>query len=694
MPVVITAEGQVTGVPAMTYMQVHQYITLPILATLAVVARPFLHRMDLIKLAFLATVAFAYTTPWDNWIIAQGAWGYCPTCVVATVGYVPVEEYMFFVIQAVSAGILATLVFLSGPSPLHVLARVTFAARGRVLPEPSGRGCEHASLLAHVASDRPILSSKGQIAAPATSDNVAARSWTRILGVAFLSMVLAVAATQWLAIGARTFYLGAILVWAVPVLIMLWWIAGPFIWAQRRRAAVAIAIPTLYLCAVDWYALGAGAWSIMPATTVGIHFFGHLPLEEALFFFVTNVLLVFGLLTCDRTFAIMKLQGTLAASKSWPWSAQLREWVRCTLLADYAACPTQDPAWLGDLLVATELIRNGSRSFHLASKLYPWDLRTDVHAIYAFCRVTDDIADAETMSRESRRRKLDVIEKLLRASFEEDPKVFGAADSDVAKPATRSEPIHVDWSTVPDLTALQQSACRSLVRVHRQTGLPLAPVLDLLRGYRWDLDQRPVTSVDDVIEYSRYVAGTVGEMSTHLMMAAATGSRTWPNVLAQATSRAPASVAKDVLGPAIEMGVGLQLLNIARDMVTDARLGRVYVPPDFFPKRNSFSRAALVDRMAQNDLTPVDHAVLHAAAMDLVSLANSYLTRAENAGVNRLPRAFRGPVRVASAVYAQIGDALRAAAASGAPYPERVVVSSAAKLWAVVKIMYLSPTVA
>jgi putative membrane protein len=46
---------------------------------------------------------------------------------------------------------------------------------------------------------------------------------------------------------------------------------------------------------MDIIALQNTTWSISPAQTTGILFFGILPLEEVVFFFITNVLIIFGM---------------------------------------------------------------------------------------------------------------------------------------------------------------------------------------------------------------------------------------------------------------------------------------------------------------------------------------------------------------------------------------------------------------
>jgi lycopene cyclase domain-containing protein len=90
-------------------------------------------------------------------------------------------------------------------------------------------------------------------------------------------------------------YLGLILVWAAPVLALQWAYAGTSIWARRRAWAMGVAVPTLYLWIVDAIAIDQGIWHISETYTLGPAV-GPLPLEEAVFFLVTNLLVVQGLL--------------------------------------------------------------------------------------------------------------------------------------------------------------------------------------------------------------------------------------------------------------------------------------------------------------------------------------------------------------------------------------------------------------
>ena len=67
--------------------------------------------------AVLATVAFAYTTPWDNLIVALGVWSYDPSLIAGIVlGYVPLEEYLFYLLQTILTGLV--LLALRRPRPV------------------------------------------------------------------------------------------------------------------------------------------------------------------------------------------------------------------------------------------------------------------------------------------------------------------------------------------------------------------------------------------------------------------------------------------------------------------------------------------------------------------------------------------------------------------------------------------------
>ncbi|MEZ4632121.1 MAG: lycopene cyclase domain-containing protein [Deinococcales bacterium] len=101
----------------MTYLQFHFAFTLPPLLLLSLLAvldlkrglalsRPDIStRFALSALGVMCLVAFIYTTPWDNYLVASQVWGYGESRVLFTLGYVPFEEYLFFIIQTLLSGL-------------------------------------------------------------------------------------------------------------------------------------------------------------------------------------------------------------------------------------------------------------------------------------------------------------------------------------------------------------------------------------------------------------------------------------------------------------------------------------------------------------------------------------------------------------------------------------------------------------
>ena len=223
----------------MTYLQFHAAFTAPVLVALWLLRpRP---APSWGPLLLLVGIAFAYTTPWDNYLVAREVWTYPPDRVWFEVGYVPIEEYAFFVIQTLMAGMLYRLL------------------RARAFPTAAPHGPE------------------GQ----------------RVWGVAVFG-ALSVLGWALIAGGGHGLYLGLILGWACPVLAGMWWIAGAQIWAHRRLVAWTVVPLTLYLWVADRIAIGLEIWDITDATRTGWELAG-LPVEEALFFLVTNLLVAQGM---------------------------------------------------------------------------------------------------------------------------------------------------------------------------------------------------------------------------------------------------------------------------------------------------------------------------------------------------------------------------------------------------------------
>lgn len=188
-------------------------------------------------------VAVLWTTPWDNYLVATRVWWYDPALVTGlTIWYVPIEEYTFFVVQPIMTGL-----FL-----LWLMRRV----------QP------------------PVFRPKPAI-----------RAWgTAILGVIWLIFAFT------LLVGAKRFtYLSLELTWALPPIMLQVGFGGDILWQNRRLIALALFPTTLYLCIADAIAIGSGTWTISPTQSLDWLIFGRLPLEEFLFFLLTNILIIFGM---------------------------------------------------------------------------------------------------------------------------------------------------------------------------------------------------------------------------------------------------------------------------------------------------------------------------------------------------------------------------------------------------------------
>ena len=189
-------------------------------------------------------VALIYTTPWDNYLVATGVWWYDPALVTGlTLGWVPVEEYIFFILQTLMTGLW-----------LLWLAHRMVPAQANIPSRPGLR-------------------------------------WglTLFLGVFWLFSV------GTLVVGWQPgTYLALILVWALPPIMLQTAFGADLLWGYNRLVLLGFIVPALYLSLADTIAIRFGTWTINPAQTTGIHFPGGLPLEEFVFFLVTNMLISFG----------------------------------------------------------------------------------------------------------------------------------------------------------------------------------------------------------------------------------------------------------------------------------------------------------------------------------------------------------------------------------------------------------------
>ncbi|MGD1926898.1 MAG: 15-cis-phytoene synthase [Paracoccaceae bacterium] len=247
-----------------------------------------------------------------------------------------------------------------------------------------------------------------------------------------------------------------------------------------------------------------------------------------------------------------------------------------------------------DLAHCREAIKHGSKSFYAASKLLPARVRDPALVLYAFCRVADDAVD--------------LVEAKLAAVHELRDRLDRAYAG-----APKNDPIE-----------------RAFASMVEAVDMPRALPEALLEGLHWDAMEFRYRTLSDVRAYSARVASAVGAMMSVLM-----GVRE-PNALARAC----------------DLGVAMQLTNIARDIGEDAEAGRLYLPINWFDEAGLDVDAFIADPSPRIEVTKM--------AKRLLAEANRLYYRSE-AGISELPRSCRPGIYAARYIYAGIGRHIRKA---------------------------------
>ena len=265
------------------------------------------------------------------------------------------------------------------------------------------------------------------------------------------------------------------------------------------------------------------------------------------------------------------------------------------------------------------MIRKGSKSFSLAARLFPPDIRDAAFFLYGWCRYCDDQIDQneKTENREE-------LAKRVKALKEHTGSAFSFAE--------QREPVFV---------ALQYI-------VHRY-GIPAHYALELIEGMAMDVRGTRYATLKELLLYCYRVAGTVGLMMSHVM-----GLRD-----------------EKALRHAADLGIAMQLTNIARDITEDAAMGRIYLPLSWLQEAGIHP-----EKIA----TPEHREKLAMLTLRLLREADRYY-RSGDAGLWHL--SFRSACAVAAArhVYAEIGSLLLKKGARA--WDERTYVTGPAKIWVV-----------
>jgi 15-cis-phytoene synthase len=267
------------------------------------------------------------------------------------------------------------------------------------------------------------------------------------------------------------------------------------------------------------------------------------------------------------------------------------------------------------------MIKKGSKSFSLAAKLFDPETRDAAFFLYGWCRYCDDQIDdaGKTENQEELAKRIKALKENTTAAFSFAP---------------QREPVFV---------ALQYI-------VHRY-GIPAHYALELIEGMTMDARGTRYGTLNELLLYCYRVAATVGLMMSHVM-----GLRD-----------------ECALKHAADLGIAMQLTNIARDIIEDAAMERIYLPLNWLQEAQI---------PAAEVAAPEYREKLAMLSLRLLREADPYY-RSGDAGLWHL--SFRSACAVSAArqVYSEIGSLLLRKGARA--WDQRTYVTGALKVWVVMR---------
>ena len=271
-----------------------------------------------------------------------------------------------------------------------------------------------------------------------------------------------------------------------------------------------------------------------------------------------------------------------------------------------------------------ETIRKGSRSFAAAAALFDPETRADAEMLYAWCRHCDDVIDGQELGHGMVAPDMASASQRLTALYAK------------TRAALAGEP-----TDDPDFAAFQRVALRR--------SIPERYAIELLDGFAMDVSARRYATLEDTLDYCWHVAGVVG-----VMMALVMGVR--PDDL-------------PTLRRAQDLGLAFQLTNIARDVMEDARNGRLYLPADWLAEAG----------VPEAEITASRHrAAVFGVTKRLLAVAEPYYVSALS-GLAALPFRSAWAIAAARGVYRQIGVIVDARGARA--WDTRASASGPMKAW-------------
>ncbi len=228
----------------MTYLRFHLIFNLPPLALLAALNGPEAWTRDETRALGLVLLAvMIFTTPWDNLAAKWGIWGFPREKYSLRIGYLPVEEYAFFLLQSLNVMLAVRALFRLFPDWL-------------------------------------------------TGQETSLSLWTLIcLGASVVPWIFVAMQLRRLRrkAGPRVNY-AIHLAWFLPVIYIQWILAPPLFLGHARLLALVTAAFGGYYTLADLVAVRAGTWFFDEKQITGVKLGGVLPWEEIAFFFLTSLL--------------------------------------------------------------------------------------------------------------------------------------------------------------------------------------------------------------------------------------------------------------------------------------------------------------------------------------------------------------------------------------------------------------------
>ena len=228
-----------------------------------------------------------------------------------------------------------------------------------------------------------------------------------------------------------------------------------------------------------------------------------------------------------------------------------------------------------------------AKTFALAARFLPKARYDAVARLYAFCRQLDDLADAS--------------------------------------------PAGVNHDT---LVSIRQQICsgdsdnpviNDMLQLQQDFEIPTALLLDFVDTLIEDQYPRALADVDQLVRFAYGVASTVGLMMCHVF--GVQDKRAYPF--------------------AVDLGVAMQITNIARDILEDAGRDRLYVPSTLL------DTAVSCEGLAQGD--EAHRGSAYQGALRMLAIADEYYASASQ-GFGYLPRGVRHSIKLAARLYQAIGD--------------------------------------